>query len=115
MLQAINCLRQAERESREQALESKEKQLQRDSEDYQNDSQSESQEVFRSVAAKVYAFLHDYAQQHGYTFVERGSKDNPIIWYAANSVDTTTAIVQAYNAKSGIAAPAKPTAPALKN
>jgi hypothetical protein len=40
---------------------------------------------------------------HGYTFViERGSIENPVVWYVANTADITTTIVQAYNAMSGI-------------
>lgn len=109
-------LSDVEKNARVQAIEAKEKQLQREVEDYQNDSQTESRQVFQAVAAKLYAFLQEYAQQHGYTFViERGSAENPVLWYAAENADITAPLVQAYNAKSGIAQPPAKPSPPQKN
>ncbi len=106
---AADKLSDEEKSSRAKVIESKDKQLQRDAEDLRNDSQAESQQVFQKVAQKVYTFLQDYAQKRGYTFVlERGSVEAPVVWYAVKSSDITDAVVQAYNAKSGIAAPAPP-------
>jgi outer membrane protein len=100
-------LAEAERDARVQAIENKEKQLQREMEDYKNDSQTEAQQAFQAVAQKVYAFLQEYAQKRDYRFViERGAAENPVVWYAAESADITAAVVQAYNTKSGVAAPA---------
>lgn len=100
-------LSDAEAASREQALSVKEKQLQRDSEDYKTDSQTDSQQVFQGVAQKMYTFLQSYAQQHGYSMVvDRGTEAAPVVWYVANSLDITPALVKAYNAQSGVAAPA---------
>ena len=123
-------LSDAEAASREQALSIKEKQLQRDSDDYKSDSQTDSQQVFQGVAQKMYTFLQTYAQQRGYSMVvERGSDAAPVVWYAAGSMDITAALVKAYNAQSGVTAPAasgaaktapaapqkpRPTAPAPK-
>jgi outer membrane protein len=105
-------LSEEERATRGKAIDTKDKQLQRDAEDLRNDSQTESQRVFQSVAQKVYTFLQEYAEKHGYSFVlERGSTENPVVWYALKSSDITDAVVQAYNTKSGIAAPS----PASKN
>jgi Skp family chaperone for outer membrane proteins len=101
-------LSEDEKATRLKTIENKDKQLQREADDYRNDFQTESQESFRKVAQKVYAFLQDYSQQHGYTFVlERGSAENPIVWYVARTSDITDAVAQAYNVKSGIPAPAK--------
>jgi len=101
-------LAESERSERMQSIESKEKQLQREMEDYRNDSQSEAQQAFQNVAQKVYVFLQEYAQKQGYKFVlERGAAENPVVWYAAESADITAAVVQAYNAKFGVAAPGK--------
>ena len=110
-------LTDVERSARIQAIDGKDKQLQREMEDYKNDSQTEAQQIYQTMAQKMYAFLQEYAQQHGYRFVlERGAVDNPIVWYAAENTDITTAVVQAYNTKSGIPAPpAKPTIPERKN
>ena len=99
-------LSDTERAMRMQTLDTKNKQLQREAEDYRNDTQTESQQVFQEVAQKVFSFLQDYARRHGYSFViERGSADNPIIWYAANSADITSEVAQAYNAQTAVAAP----------
>ena len=104
-------LSDAERANREQSLNTKEKQLQRDSEDYKTDSQSDSQQVFQSVAQKMFIFLQTYAKQHGYSVViERGSDAAPVVWYVAGNLDITDALVKAYNAQSGAAA----TAPASR-
>jgi outer membrane protein len=96
----------ADRTVREQSLETKERQLQRQTEDLKTDSQNESQEVFRGVAQKVYAFLQKYAQQHGYSAViERGSDSEPVVWYAADNLDITSQLVKAYNEQSAAGGP----------
>ena len=94
-------LSDAERATRARSLESKEKELQRQAEDFKSDSQSESEQVFQRVAAKVYAFLQTFSQQHGYSAViERGSDAYPVVWYAANNLDITDELIKAYNAQS---------------
>jgi outer membrane protein len=103
---ASDKLSDQERAKRVKAIEDKDKQLQRDTEDLRNDSQSESVRVYQSIAQKVYAFLQEFAEKHGYSYVlERGTPENPVVWFALKSNDITDAVVQAYNAKSGIAAP----------
>jgi outer membrane protein len=62
-------LSDSERATREQTLAGKEKQVQRDSEDFKTDSQADSQEVMQRVAQKLYAFVQNYAKQHGYSMV----------------------------------------------
>lgn len=100
-------LSDAESANRQQALSAKEKQLQRQAEDLRNDSDSDSQQIFQTVAQKVYAFLQTYAQQHSYAVVvERGSDAAPVVWYAAANLDITADLIKAYNAQSGNAAPA---------
>jgi outer membrane protein len=106
-------LSDAERASREQSLNAKEKQFQRQSEDYKADSQTDSQQVFQTVAQKVYAFLQTYAREHGYSVVvERGTDAAPVVWYVAGGLDITEDLIKAYNAQSGTAAPASGNAPA---
>jgi len=101
------ALSDAERASREQTLAAKQKQLQRDAEDYKTDTQADSQEVFQSVAQKMFAFLQKYAQQKGYPMVvERGSDAQPVVWYVAANLDITADLVKAYDAQAGVAAPA---------
>jgi outer membrane protein len=110
---ANDKLTDAERETRDQTLDKKEKQLQRQAEDFRNDTQSESQQVFQTVAQKLYAFLQTYAQQHGYSAViERGSDAAPVVWYAAGNLDITEQLVKAYNAQGSTASPGSAAKPA---
>ena len=91
--------------AREQTLVAREKQLDRESEDFKTDSQSESQQAFERIAQKVFTFLQSYSRQHGYTLViERGSDAAPAVWYAADGLDITQQLTQAYNAQPPAAA-----------
>jgi outer membrane protein len=98
-------LNDQEREARTQALNVKEKQLEREADDFRSDSQAVAQEAFQRIAQKVFAFLQDYARQHGYAaIIDRGTDSAPIVWYAADNVDITADLIKAYNAKSGVPA-----------
>ena len=98
-----------EKNQKLQDLGAKEKQLQRQAEDFKNDSQTESQQVFQQVAQKVFSFLQDFSQQHGYAAVlERGTESAPVVWYAASNVDITEQVIKAYDAKYGIGASSLP-------
>jgi outer membrane protein len=102
-----------QRASRTRTLEEKKKQLQRDAEDAENDYKTESQEVFNGLASKVYEVLLSYAQQQGYSVVLDVSQEaNPVL-FASQSSNITKAIIDAYNAKSGVPAPPA-QAPAAK-
>jgi len=101
------------RAAQTKTIDDKEKLLQRSAEDAQNDFQTEAGEVYQQLAQKVYEVLQGYAQTNGYTLVvDISTQQSPILW-AAQSTDITAAIVQAYNVKSGVAAPVggSPTAP----
>jgi len=102
-----------QRASRTRTLEEKKKQLQRDAEEAENDYKTESQEVFNGLASKVYEVLLSYAQQQGYSVVLDVSQEaNPVL-FASQSSNITKAIIDAYNAKSGVPAPPA-QAPAAK-
>jgi outer membrane protein len=110
-------LGEAERASRAKTIDDKKKQLDRSAEDAQNDFQNEMQELYNSLASKVYDVLAAYAQQHGYTLVlDVAQQQNPVL-YANESTNITKAVIDAYNAKSGVPAPpaqsgaAAPSAP----
>lgn len=104
-------LSDAERASRTKALDDKKKQLDRQAEDAQNDFQQEVQDMFSKTASKVYDVVSASAQQNGYTLIlDVADQDTPIL-YALPSTDITKSVVEAYNVKSGIAAP-PPAAPA---
>jgi outer membrane protein len=104
-------LSDVERESRAKAISDKQKQLQREQEDDQNDFQQEMQETFNGVAQKVGEVLVAYAQQHGYTLVlDGGQQQTQMVLYANPATDISKAILDAYNLKSGVPAPAQPAA-----
>lgn len=99
-------LSDAERTSRATAIDTKKKQLDRDAQDAQNDFQQDMQDMFKGVAAKVYEVMTSYAQEHGYTLVlDASQQENPVL-YAVESVNITKPVLEAYNQKSGVPAPA---------
>jgi len=109
-------LSEAERTSRLKAIDDKKKVLQRSGEDASNDFQQEMQNTYQQLAEKVYGTVQSYAEQNGYTVVldAAASQQAPIVLWANKSTDITAAVIQAYNAKSGVPAPAAgvPSAPA---
>jgi outer membrane protein len=101
-------LSDAERAARAKTIDDKKKQLERSAEDAQNDFQNEMNELYGSLAQKVFDVLNDYAKQHGYTLVlDIAQQQNPVL-FANESSDITKAVIAAYNAKSGVPAPATP-------
>jgi outer membrane protein len=109
-------LSDSERASRAKAIDDKKKQLQRTGEDAQNDFQQEMQQTFGDVANKVGDLLTTYAKDHGYTLVlDGGEQEAAVVLFHTPSTDITKAIIDAYNAKSGVPAPVQlPSAPTPK-
>jgi outer membrane protein len=107
-----DALSDQERETRAKTINDKEKQLQRSTEDDTNDFQQAMQETFNGVASKVGDLLVNYAQQQRFTLVlDGGDQQVQAVLYASPTTDITKAIVDAYNLKSGVAAPTpQPTA-----
>lgn len=108
-------LSDAERATRSRTIDEKKKQAQRLADDAQKDFQDEMQQLFNSTASKVGDVLIDYAKQQGYTLVLDGGEQQqgPFVLYTVPSTDISKAIVDAYNVKSGVAAPpSMPAAPA---
>jgi outer membrane protein len=114
-------LSDTERANRAKTIDDKKKQLQRISEDLRNDGNQEIQQMYNALASKVYEVLSSYAQQHGYTLVLDISEQQSPVLYALPSTEITNAVVDAYNLKSGVSAPAasataapRPAAPVAK-
>jgi outer membrane protein len=106
-----STLSQDQQQSRAQAIEDKKRQAQRLQQDDQSDYQSDMQEMLNSMAQKVGAELQTYAREHGYTVVLDATESQnqaPDVLYWNPSMDITKAVVDAYNAKSGIPAPPPP-------
>ena len=100
----------AESASRTKAIDDKSKTLQRSAEDAQNDLNGEMQEMYNTLASKVFEVVDTYAKEQGYTLVvDVSQQQSPVLW-AAESTNITQPIIAAYNAKSGVPAPPTPAA-----
>jgi outer membrane protein len=107
-------LTDAERAQKLKSIDSKEKELNRQAEDAQNAYQADMQEAYGKVAQKVSATLKNYVTENGYTILldVSNQQTNNVMWVNPTAnIDITQAVVAAYNASSGIAAP-PPSAPA---
>jgi outer membrane protein len=108
-------LSDAERQTRLKTIDDREKAYQRTGEDAQNDFQQEMSQTYQQLAEKVYGSLNTYATQNGFGVVLDASASQqqaPTVLWAGQGTDITMAVVQAYNAKSGVPAPANvPSAP----
>lgn len=105
-----DTLNDTERESRARTINEKEKQLKRTQEDDQNNFEQDMQQTFNSVATKVGDTLIDYAKQHDYSVViDGGNAQAQVVLYASTTTDLTKEIIDAYNTKSGVPAPAPQT------
>jgi outer membrane protein len=105
-------LSDAERAARAKTIDEKKKKLDRDAEDLRNDGNQEMQEMYNSLASKVYDVLSTYSQQQGYTLVLDVSQQQSPVLYASEATVITKPIIDAYNLKSGVPAPPQPTASA---
>ena len=101
-------LSDVERANKAKTIDDKKKQAQRFAEDAQNDLTQEMNEVYNTVATKVFDVLTKYAQQQGYTLVldgTAGQQQAPVVLYASPVTDISKAIIDAYNVSSGIPPP----------
>jgi Skp family chaperone for outer membrane proteins len=99
-----------ERATRLRNIDTKEKQLNRDAEDAQTAYNADLQEAYGKVAAKVSVTLKKYVADNGFTLLLDVSGQQSNVMWAVPSTDVTQAVVTAYNASSGVAAP-MPSAP----
>jgi outer membrane protein len=103
-------LSEADRANKAKELDEKKKKLERDSEDARNDFQQDMQDMYQTLASKVYDVLQSYAEQQGITLILDVSQQQTPVLYAGNGSDITKAVVDAYNLKSGVPAPPPPAA-----
>ena len=111
---APQTMAQDERESRARTIDLKQKQLQRDGDDATNAFNAEMQDTLGGIAKKVGPVVIKYVQDNGYTMLldNTGQQGGlSVLWFAPGTTDISQAIVDAYNASSGVAAPAMPSAP----
>jgi outer membrane protein len=112
-LQAAQGLTEEQRNAKLKEIDSKDKQLQNDSGDAQNAYDTEVREALSKVMQKVNVVLQDYVKKNGYTLLlDVGGQQSPVMWASAEpNADITQAVIDAYNASSGVSAP-PPAAPA---
>jgi outer membrane protein len=111
---APQTMPQDERDSRARTIDLKQKQLQRDGDDATNAFNAEMQDTLGAIAKKVGPVVIKYVQDNGYTMLldNTGQQGGlSVLWFAPGTTDISQAIVDAYNASSGVAAPAMPSAP----
>lgn len=101
-----------ERATRARAIDVKQKQYQRDGEDATNAYNADVQEAVGKVAQKLGPVVMKYVQQNGYTMLldNNGQQQGGLTLMWAPGTDISKEVVDAYNATSGVAAPA-PSAP----
>ena len=104
-----NNLSPEEQQTRASAIDEKKKELDRDSQDAQSDFQQAMQDTYNGLASKVYDVMEAYVQKHGYTLVLDISQQQSPVLYASNGTNITKEVIDAYNTKSGIPAPAAGT------
>jgi len=103
-----------EKASRARTIDTKQKQLQRDGDDATAAFNSEMQETLGAVAKKLGPIVIKYVQDNGYTMLldNTGQQGGlAVLWTQPGTTDISQAVVDAYNASSGVAAPAVPSAP----
>jgi outer membrane protein len=106
-------LSEADRASKARTIDEKKKKLERDADDLRTEGGQEANEMYNKLASKVYDVLASYAEQQGYTLVlDVSQQQNPIL-FALPSTDISKAVVDAYNVKSGVPAPAPSSASAV--
>jgi outer membrane protein len=98
-------------------VEQKQKAFERARQDAQEDFQSQQSEIGQRIFQKMGPVIMKYAADNSLGLIIDTSTpwpNGPVLWANPASVDITKSIVDAYNAQSGVAAPAAgtPTRPA---
>jgi outer membrane protein len=105
---AGTTLSETERESRLRTIDEKTKSLQRSAEDAQNEASTAMNDMYQQLAQKVYAVLDAYSNANKFSMVlDTSAQQTPVLW-ASPAYDISKAVVDAYNAKSGV--PPQPAA-----
>ena len=89
-------------------IESKQKSFDRAVQDAQEDAGNQQNEIAQRILQKMAPMIVKYAQDNGFGMIVDTTKpwpQSPVLWYG-ESVDITKPIVEAYNAQSGVPAPA---------
>jgi outer membrane protein len=101
--------------SLQKQIETKQKSLERAGQDFQEEAGNQQNDIAQRVLQKMAPMIVKYAQDNGFGMIVDTTKpwpQSPVLWYG-EAVDITKPIVDAYNAQSGVPAPA-PTGAAAK-
>jgi outer membrane protein len=91
-------------------IEQKQKSLERSVQDARDDAQNQQNEIAQRILQKMAPIIVKYAADQGFGIIMDTSNpwpQGPVLW-AGPAVDITKAVVDGYNAQSGVPAPAKP-------
>jgi outer membrane protein len=95
-------------------IDSGTKSLQRDSQDFQDEAQAEERKVYVDLSEKMQPVVKKFASENGLTLLLNISDQNTNVLWAADGIDITAAIIDAYD-KTAPAAPSvtapRPAAP----
>jgi len=89
-------------------IETKKKSFDRSVQDAQEDFQNQQKEIFQRILQKMAPVIVKHAQEGGFALVMDTSNpwpQSPLLWYGEQG-DITKAVVDIYNAQSGVPAPA---------
>lgn len=94
-------------------IDQKQKAFDRDMQDARDDFQAQNNDVAQKILQKMAPIIMKYAAQHDFGIIIDTSNPWPQgpVLFAGPGVDITKPVVEAYNAQSGVAAPAAPTKP----
>jgi outer membrane protein len=94
-------------------IETKQKSFDRSVQDAQEDAGNQQNEIAQRILQKMAPMIVKYAQDSGFGMIVDTTKpwpQSPVLWYG-EAVDITKPVVDAYNAQSGVPAPASATTP----
>ncbi|HEY0308821.1 MAG TPA: OmpH family outer membrane protein [Acidobacteriaceae bacterium] len=97
-----------EKASTARTLDTKNKDLQHEAENAETNYNGDLGDAFNKLAVKLYPVAQKYAAEHGFTILLNETQQQnqlPMIMWAADGQDVTRAVIDAYNAQSGVAAP----------
>ena len=93
-------------------IDQKQKTLERSLQDARDDAQGQQGEIGQKILQKMAPIIVKYAAENGFGMILDTSNpwpQGPVLWNGP-ALDITKPVVDAYNAQSGVPAPAKPAA-----
>jgi len=99
-------LSDAERNTRVRSLEQKQKNYERLVEDANNEFNNDQGQIVQRIGEKVMRVVDNYAKSNNYAVVvDVSTQQGPVLW-AAEQVNISQQVLDAYNQQSGVPAPA---------